>query len=941
MAGARRGNSALDGPNRATSLSTSIKGTLMRTCRLFVENLETRLLLSHVPFLSTTQWNPIGPAPIDAPGVAQGFTAGRIEAAAPHPANSDVMYIGGDNGGVWKTATWNRTSADGGPVWLPLTDDQPSLDFSGYHPLVVKSGPFGRDTILGAVSGVGAGILKSTDGGLGWQLLGNSQLEGASIGSIAVDTADLKTLYISVRSGGPGGGVYKSTDGGTSWQNTTAFHAGGAADVIMDPYDSQTLYAGLVNNVVTNGVYKTTDGGMNWNVMGDLSSAFFLANTVRLEAAPSAEGTVYATLFENELAGGLLVNYHKTTDGGSNWTTLATPAGSQEERAWHVLLAVDPQNADHVFVNRAYAIVESTDGGQTWTSFESIGDDWVFMTFDALNRPVATADRDLYSFDTATQLLDSREGNLQVTAFYDITLDPLDPELAYGVAQDHFDAMKFTGSIEWAYMPQGGGETGKVLVHPANSSHLYVSNPLNPANLVRRSTDGGQNWTPILNITDFDDEDYSLAYSVQKSFVMDPTNASRLLIGTNKVLETTNADGGSPTWSDFSPVLSTSSDVGDQYITALAVSADGKSVYAATSDGHVWAKHPSMFWTQTDAGLFGQGAGKVVEFEIDPSNPLRVYAVTSGPGDKCVWLLEQHNKSSSWVNVSGDFPTKLRAATIHVDWQFGPPALYVGSSRNVYHSVNKGQHWEVFGQFLPNTTVTDLQFDPAHGILAAGTYGRGAWEILVGASSISGQVYWDINGNGVKNVGDNGLAAVQVYLDVNSNAVHDAFERSTFTNAAGNYTLSNVAPGEYDLRQIPPAGFVQTTPTITNLFVNGSNVTGQNIGDTKRVLIKAGLAAQLAHLITVIENRQERLLDGLEDRPDAAQGGRSYSPHAFGPDEPRLHPGAVDEVLGRRRKLSDEEPYIFVGDLNDLPGRLPGQPIGAMGEFEHRQPPRR
>src|SRR5262249_39751126 len=43
--------------------------------------------------------------------------------------------------------------------------------------------------------------------------------------------------------------------------------------------------------------------------------------------------------------------------------------------------------------------------------------------------------------------------------------DPNDPDIVYGVAQDHPLAMKFAGTIEWSYMP-AGGETGKMLVDP-------------------------------------------------------------------------------------------------------------------------------------------------------------------------------------------------------------------------------------------------------------------------------------------------------------------------------------------------------------------------------------------------------------------------------------------------------------------------------------------
>ena len=57
--------------------------------------------------LSTTKWTALGPAPIATPNVSLGFSAGRIEAAAPDPTNADTMYIAANGGGVWKTGVWN------------------------------------------------------------------------------------------------------------------------------------------------------------------------------------------------------------------------------------------------------------------------------------------------------------------------------------------------------------------------------------------------------------------------------------------------------------------------------------------------------------------------------------------------------------------------------------------------------------------------------------------------------------------------------------------------------------------------------------------------------------------------------------------------------------------------------------------------------------------
>jgi subtilisin-like proprotein convertase family protein len=75
---------------------------------------------------------------------------------------------------------------------------------------------------------------------------------------------------------------------------------------------------------------------------------------------------------------------------------------------------------------------------------------------------------------------------------------------------------------------------------------------------------------------------------------------------------------------------------------------------------------------------------------------------------------------------------------------------------------------------LPNVIVHDLELAPTLGILAAGTYGRGVWEILttpVGGTiqSIIGQQFNDQNNNGVHDTGEPGLPGWTVYLDQNNN----------------------------------------------------------------------------------------------------------------------------------------------------------------------------
>jgi photosystem II stability/assembly factor-like uncharacterized protein len=742
--------------------------------------------------LSTTSWFPIGLAPIDAPNVGLGFAAGRIEAAAPHPTDPDVMYVGANNGGVWKTGVWNSNP----PTWLSLGDDQRSLNFAGYHPLAVHHTH--PQHVLGAVCGAGAGVLRSTNGGLSWQLLGNALFEGASIGAVALHPVQTNVIYVSVWSGGPGGGIYKSTDTGVTWTNTTAGINGAFTDLVMSRWDHDTLFAGVVEGTHP-GIYKTVDGGAHWTLLSGIpASGFSFASgsaAIRLASGTKA-GTLYTAYLSVDSSQNVVIHRARTANGGSTWTALNATPGSVETRSWHLLLGVDPTDDKHVFANDAYALYESKDRGMTWTRADqtsklTIGDDWVNIAFDPKGRVVVTADRDVYRYEPKTKTWHSKEGNLQVTLFYDVTPDPLSPDVVYGVAQDHPFAMKFTGSDEWAYMEGGGSETGKVLVDPTDTDRIYVSNPLDPAHFVARSTDAGVTWKVIRVATDFQAGDYNLAYSTQRAFAIDPSNPKRLLIGTTKVWQTKNASAANPTWSAISGILGGAS-ASQQYITALAIApSDPKTVYAATADGHVWVtSNGGTTWKKRDTGLFGS-AGKIVDIRIHPTNPKRAVAV--GNWNRSVWSLT----NLQWTNIAGNLPSYLSASTIFADWQLATPALYLGTSRGVYHSIDGGTTWDPFGLDMPHTVVSDLK-SVNHGVLVAATIGRGAWAILISISSIIGSVHNGLEPGHV-GPGDPVEGAVLTLQPGGLTAV---------TDKAGRFSFPKLAPGTYTIDAHAPAGWL-------------------------------------------------------------------------------------------------------------------------------------
>lgn len=73
-------------------------------------------------------------------------------------------------------------------------------------------------------------------------------------------------------------------------------------------------------------------------------------------------------------------------------------------------------------------------------------------------------------------------------------------------------------------------------------------------------------------------------------------------------------------------------------------------------------------------------------------------------------------------------------------------------------------------------------------------------------ASIAGKRFNDLNGNGVRDSGEAGFTGLVVYLDRNNNGKLDAGERTTLTDADGNYTFDLLGPGTYVVRAVPQAG---------------------------------------------------------------------------------------------------------------------------------------
>ena len=722
--------------------------------------------LSQSAPLIASSWTPLGAA-----ATVNGFTdyteptSGRITDIAAHPSDPNIIYIAAAGGGVWKTT-------DGGASWVPSTDTQGTLFMGAIalapsNPSIIYAGTgeanMGpskarnfRDNIY-----YGIGLLKSGDAGNTWMLLGTAQFTRRTVSKIIVDPTNPNTVYVAIgalaTNGLPGNtGIWKSTDGGVTWSNTTATISTTAAfsDLVMDPSDQQILYAaaGVPGGNPVNGVYKTTNAGTSWAPtpgfpFGDTRLGR-IALAISPPISPGSPRRVYAAVAlpgpPNSMTNSLF-KLLRTTDGGATWELLLTsadkfcPSGAQTLNYlggagdYHNTLAVDPSNPGNVYA-AGLCIIRSTDGGDTWDPIPIAPG-----TTDGPHR-----DHHALVFDAGGSLLDGNDGgiwrlddpnlvvwsnlngdlqitpNLQITQFVGIAVHPTDAAIAYGGTQDTGTVM-FQGGLQWSRLLRGDGGASAVSV--SNPMRVYqVTRISSTSSIFRRSDDGGQIWVP--KDPDIPADDHMNFYF---PVVMDPMNSNRLLLGTTRVFETLDGGDvwvliGQPGVNGWPQCI-----VCDNVDSVAVAPSDANTIYASAG-GHIFVTfNHGGAWQQRDiAGLANPHFRSLL---VDPANNLIAYVVRDRFDGGHVF--RTINGGQTWTDISGNLPN-LPVNTIALDPRFTPRPVYVGTDIGVYASTEQGASWIRFGAGLPNAQVADLKLNTTLNILAAGTHGRGVWEVLLG-----------------------------------------------------------------------------------------------------------------------------------------------------------------------------------------------------------------
>ncbi len=685
---------------------------------------------------SSRTWISMGPSPIEncGSGVAV-ICSGRVTAIAIDPNNSGTIYIGGAQGGVWK-------STNGGSGWVPLTDDQPSLAIGAIA--IAPNGNLYVGTGEGNHSGdsyYGAGILKSTDGGKTWVQLGASVFGRSAFTKIIVNPRNPTTIIAATTFGNTGSstggiavnpgvpwGVFLSTDAGNSWtlKLTAKFQA---SDLAIDPTSASTIYA-----AVDGAVYASTDNGSTWT--GPLQEGLPAPSKVgrmNLAVSVAPPRTLFAAVEEVTPDSNSRGALYRSTNGASSWSVVLSPTGPKggtfcETQCWYdMVIAVDPTDVNTIYLGGLH-LYRSTDGGATWTDL--LGQGYIHVDQHALAFSPASHstiyignDGGLWSSSNANTCLPSScwtnlNSGLTLTQFQSLAAHPSDKNAFFGGTQDNGTPIHRGTSSVWTRIR--GGDGGWTAFDPKNPRTMYHTfQEVDPA----RSDDGGLTWTSIKN--GLDTKDKALFYN---PMALSPNNPSKLYLGTYRLYKTANKGEN---WFLPNPGLSFSASGGcrsEDCIAVIAVAPSNEEyVYVATTTGKFFvSRDGGDHFSESDRGLPGR---RVTKIAIDPRTPEKAYVTVTGFGVGHVF--STGDAGASWSDISSNLPDFPATAIT-----FDPTGavLLVGTDIGVYASYDGGAHWSAIGPGLPRVAVFEMVF-AADGTLLAATHGRGVWRAILAAIS--------------------------------------------------------------------------------------------------------------------------------------------------------------------------------------------------------------
>ncbi len=677
-------------------------------------------------------WQSIGPAPLleefqnnsDA-GEVRTTASGRMTGIVFDPNNANTMYVATAGGGVWK-------STNKGVSFTSITSTRPEFAFSS-----VAVDPANSNIVYagtGDLTGYyGNGILKSTDGGTTWTLVGTAEFGANAVMQIIIHPINSNRLYAATgwsaqratKNQPPAKGVFRSDDAGATWQQVLACNpcSNGFTDLLMEPGNPQVLYAGNAGV----GVFKSTNGGDTWNALADFATKVGRQNYSRLEMAigsGAGANTLYAGINGNRNVNGNVTAWgfvYRSTNGGQNWEALnpdVVPNYCGGQCWYDNVIAINPANVNDVYLG-GVDVYRTTNGSANWTNIrQATHVDQHTAAWDPTEANVLWMGNDGGLFRYKDGVWVAFNTGITSLQFVGVGVHPTNQNIAVGGMQDNSHA--FYDGTDWKGFEFADGN--KAEFDPFDPNIFYhgdqqLSFKANSGNTVAQAR---ANVEQRLNGIDAND-----GVEFYLPFETDPNTAGVLYLGTTKVYRTTDRGLN---WTAISQPAGDGANV-----RAIGVPRNNSNLlYVGTTVGQIskGTRDGNGQWTWVNLTKAPLPGRLLSDIAIHPTDSQIVYLAyngfTANTPDTPGHIFKSTDGGTTWTLTDGTgantFPD-VPALTILIDPD-NTNHIYVGTDIGVFRSTDGGTNWATFSQGLPPVPVTDLKYQQPNKLLWAATYGR-------------------------------------------------------------------------------------------------------------------------------------------------------------------------------------------------------------------------
>ncbi|WP_299015429.1 T9SS type A sorting domain-containing protein [uncultured Polaribacter sp.] len=674
--------------------------------------------------------------------------AGRVRAMMFDPNDSEFkrVFAGGVSGGIWK----NDDITDAESSWSLVYPEMSNFAISAmdFDPVNKRTFYAGTGEGWGNFDAVnGAGIWKSTDGGVNWGNLENT-IEFEFVYDLVIrdEGSEIGVVYAAMRdtNSGLGSGIFRSVNGGQTWvrvSNITARDLELAAD--------NKIWVGTSRGEI----YTSVDGE---NFEEQYRSSVGNPARVDLATAQSNTNIVYALIANGSVLGEIV----KTTDNGANWITLNNPEDTGDStipnsdftrgQAWYDLIVqINPENDREVYIGGINMFKSSR--ADVWFKVSSWNlnvdrtNSVKFMHADQHNilfRPnsegiIFSTDGGIYYSSRSRRLpssdLEERNLNFNITQYYSGAIDPVNPIALLGGAQDNGTSFIFEPGIGNSLELLGGDggfcfidqtavneERGLYYIASTQFNNYflndYTDSNTNPRQITLIDNGNGT----FINPADYDD-DNNILYSFNDNSTI--TTA------------TLNAD--------YESQLSIVKDtinvrrLANEVVTHIRVSSynkENRKVYLGTRNGRLLFINANNGSSRTVNAPDVVGAVSCIEFGESEDEILLTY---SNYGVESVWYTS--DGAETWINVEGNLPD------IPVRWSLFNPLnrkqVILATEVGVWKTDDitaENVVWEPASNNMGSVRVDMLQYRASDNLVLAATHGRGMFttNFTLGTASV-------------------------------------------------------------------------------------------------------------------------------------------------------------------------------------------------------------